>query len=89
MVAVAKTEAKAKRRAFQIAGYVRTQTRLAPQFTNPPGYVPAKFVAKELRLKADKDYVAEHRTVLMSSGKKVILAKRGRKHNGARSLSSA
>jgi alkanesulfonate monooxygenase SsuD/methylene tetrahydromethanopterin reductase-like flavin-dependent oxidoreductase (luciferase family) len=74
MVAVADTEAEAKRRAYQIAGYVRTQTRLAPQFTNPPGYVPAKFVAKELRLKTDKSYVAEYRTVLRSDGTRVILA---------------
>lgn len=73
MAAVADTEEEAKRRAYQIAGYVRTQSRLAPQFTNPPGYVPAKFVAKEMRLKTAPDYVAEHRTVQMSDGKRVIL----------------
>ena len=73
MAAVADTEEEARRRAYQIAGYVRTQGRLAPQFTNPPGYVPAKFVAKEMRLKEDPNYVAEHRTVQLSNGKRVIL----------------
>lgn len=75
LVAVANTEAEAKRRAYQIAGYIRTQSRLAPQFTSPPGYVPSRFVAKEMRLKTNKDYVAEQQTLLTSSGKRVMLAK--------------
>lgn len=74
MVAVADTEAEARRRAYKIAGYVRTQMRIPPQFSNPPGYTPAKFVAQEMRLRQDKDYVAEMRTVRTSDGTRVVLA---------------
>ena len=49
LAAVADTEEEAKRRAYQIAGYVRTQGRLAPQFTNPPGYVPVAANISALR----------------------------------------
>ncbi len=73
MVAVADTEEEAKRRAYQIAGYTRTQTRLAPQFTNPPGYTPARFVAMEQRLQTNPNYVAQSRTIERSDGSRVML----------------
>ena len=57
IVAVADKEEDAKRRAYQIAGYLRTQTRLDVQFQNPPGYVPSKFVAKKLRMESTAGYV--------------------------------
>ncbi len=73
MMAVADTEAEAKRRAWHIAGYTRTQTRLAPQFNSPPGYTPARFVALDQRLRTDPAYVAESRTVQRSDGSRVPL----------------
>ena len=56
IVAVAKDEKVAKERAYKIAGYLRTQTRLDTQFQNPPGYVPSKFVAKRMRIEAETGY---------------------------------
>ena len=57
IIAVADKEADAKRHAYQIAGYLRTQSRLDVQFQNPPGYIPAKFFAKKLRIESQKDYL--------------------------------
>lgn len=75
MVAVADTAEEAKARAYRIAGYTRTQTRLAPQFTNPPGYVPAKYVAMGQRLAQDPHYIPESRTLERSDGSRVPLYK--------------
>jgi alkanesulfonate monooxygenase SsuD/methylene tetrahydromethanopterin reductase-like flavin-dependent oxidoreductase (luciferase family) len=52
IVAVADKEEVAKERAYKIAGYLRTQTRLDVQFQNPPGYIPSKFYAKKLRMES-------------------------------------
>ena len=52
IVAVADTEAEAKKRAHHIVGYLRTQNRYGSQFQNPIGYLPAEFAAKKMRIEA-------------------------------------
>jgi len=49
LVAVASTEAEARRRAEHVAGYVRTSSIVHPPFRNPPGFLSAHDNAKLLK----------------------------------------
>ncbi|HTY69311.1 MAG TPA: LLM class flavin-dependent oxidoreductase [Alphaproteobacteria bacterium] len=49
LVAVASTEAEARRRAEHVAGYVRTSSIVHPPFRNPPGFLSADDNAKLLK----------------------------------------
>jgi alkanesulfonate monooxygenase SsuD/methylene tetrahydromethanopterin reductase-like flavin-dependent oxidoreductase (luciferase family) len=71
IVAVADREEEAKRRAHQIAGYIRTGAQLSMHFFNPPGYVPAQANAQAMRMSTRKDYVPAYATVVMSDGSRV------------------
>src|SRR5439155_14068798 len=46
LVGVGETRAEGRRRADQILDYSRTSGIVAPQFANPPGYVPAAGAAQ-------------------------------------------
>ena len=49
LVAVASTEAEARRRAEHVAGYVRTSSIVHPPFRNPPGFLSADDNARLLK----------------------------------------
>ncbi len=49
LIGVGETRKEGKRRADQILGYSRTSGIVAPQFANPPGYVPAPGAAQMLK----------------------------------------
>jgi alkanesulfonate monooxygenase SsuD/methylene tetrahydromethanopterin reductase-like flavin-dependent oxidoreductase (luciferase family) len=49
LIGVGNTRKEGKRRADQILGYSRTSGIVAPQFANPPGYVPAPGAAQLLK----------------------------------------
>ena len=71
IVAVADTEAKAKERAHHIAGYIRTGSQLAPQYFNPPGYVPTRVEAQAMRNSTRADYVPAYASVVLKDGARV------------------
>src|SRR6266496_1620828 len=49
LIGVGETREEGRRRADQILGYSRTSGIVAPQFANPPGYVPAPGAAQMLK----------------------------------------
>src|SRR6516162_8537210 len=49
LVAVAKDEEEARKRAYLIAGYLRTSAIVYPPFRNPPGYLPVEDNARLMR----------------------------------------
>jgi alkanesulfonate monooxygenase SsuD/methylene tetrahydromethanopterin reductase-like flavin-dependent oxidoreductase (luciferase family) len=49
LIAVGETREEGWRRADQILEYTRTSVLVAPQFTNPPGYMPATATAQLLK----------------------------------------
>ncbi|MCW5772458.1 MAG: LLM class flavin-dependent oxidoreductase [Rhodospirillaceae bacterium] len=72
IVAVADTDAEAKRRAHKIAGYIRTAPQLALRFFSPPGYVPTPVAAQALRARlADSNYVPAYAAVVLRDGSRV------------------
>ena len=65
------TDEEAKRRAWEILGYVRTSPIVAPQFVNPPGYVSVENNAKAMRAAAQPGYVPIYAQVLKRDGSRV------------------
>jgi alkanesulfonate monooxygenase SsuD/methylene tetrahydromethanopterin reductase-like flavin-dependent oxidoreductase (luciferase family) len=70
LVAVARDEAEARRRAELVAGYVRTSSIVHPPFRNPPGFLSADDNAKLLKVGKPpaRTFTKDGRVVDMRSG---------------------
>ncbi len=71
IVAVADTDEEAKRRAWEILGYVRTSPIVAKQFVNPPGYVSVEDNARALRTSIIPGYVPTYATMMLNDGTRI------------------
>ena len=71
IVAVADNDAEARRRAYEILGYVRTSPIVDKQFLNPPGYVSVENNARAMRAAAQPGYVPLYAQVLKRDGSRV------------------
>jgi len=71
IVAVADTDEEAKRRAWEILGYVRTSPIVAKQFVNPPGYVSVEANARALRTSIIPNYVPPYATFQLRDGSRI------------------
>ncbi len=68
LVAIARTEAEARRRAELVAGYPRTSSIVAPPFRNPPGFLSAMDNAQLLRGKTPaRSFTKDGRVIAMAS----------------------
>jgi len=71
IVACAEKEEEAKRRAWEICGYLRTSPIVAKQWVNPPGYMPVEDNAKALRASQKPGYVPAYATILRHDGSRI------------------
>jgi len=71
IIACAEKEEEAKRRAWEICGYLRTSPVVAKQWVNPPGYVPVEENAKAIRASQKPGYVPAYATILQHDGTRI------------------